>query len=135
MPVVIALLSLILTTTNINANPVPTSTFLPEPYIVPRLDDLSLAASCVPCQCPTNNSNDREIINIVWSCVLTIFACTWTAIHPNIPSPEDGFWTVRGRKLWSMIFMLVAPEIVACWAIRQWLGAREIADRFKGNLR
>ncbi len=29
----------------------------------------------------------RTTSDIVTSCLATIFACTWTAIHPNIPSP------------------------------------------------
>jgi hypothetical protein len=29
--------------------------------------------------------------------------------------------------------MVFAPEMVTCWAMRQWLGARTIADQFKGK--
>jgi hypothetical protein len=29
----------------------------------------------------------RTIWNIVWSCLVTIFSCTWVAVHPNIPRP------------------------------------------------
>lgn len=30
----------------------------------------------------------RTIWNIIWSCLVTIFACVWVAIHPNIPQPK-----------------------------------------------
>ncbi|TFK58067.1 hypothetical protein BDN72DRAFT_866247, partial [Pluteus cervinus] len=48
-------------------------------------------------------------------CVLTVFACVYTALHPNIPDPE--------AKLWKKI----SPEAVIWWAMRQWYGARSIA--------
>ncbi|KAF8169526.1 hypothetical protein BJ912DRAFT_999464 [Pholiota molesta] len=31
----------------------------------------------------------RDISDIIISCFATIFACTWSAVHPNIPSPWD----------------------------------------------
>lgn len=30
----------------------------------------------------------RTVWNIIWSCLITIFACIWVAIHPNIPQPK-----------------------------------------------
>lgn len=30
----------------------------------------------------------RTVWNIIWSCLITIFACIWVAIHPNIPRPK-----------------------------------------------
>ncbi|KAF8809929.1 hypothetical protein BYT27DRAFT_6509255 [Phlegmacium glaucopus] len=36
-----------------------------------------------------------------------------------------------GRRLGSMVFMIFAPEMITCWAIRQWLGARVIANQFR----
>jgi hypothetical protein len=29
----------------------------------------------------------RTLLGIIWSCVTTIFLCTWVSIHPNIPEP------------------------------------------------
>ena len=31
----------------------------------------------------------RTRFNIIWTCVSTIFICTWVAIHPNIPTRGD----------------------------------------------
>lgn len=40
----------------------------------------------------TNVCNDinncRTLVGIVSSCLATIFACVWIAVHPNIPGPE-----------------------------------------------
>ena len=38
-------------------------------------------------------SHCRSIWNIVWSCLVTIFSCTWIAVHPNVPCQEaNGKW-------------------------------------------
>lgn len=33
----------------------------------------------------------RTVWNIIWSCLITIFACIWVAVHPNIPQPKPTF--------------------------------------------
>ena len=32
----------------------------------------------------------RTRFDIVWTCVTTLFICTWVAIHPNIPPRGAG---------------------------------------------
>jgi hypothetical protein len=65
---------------------------------------------------------------------VTIFACTWIAIHPNVPSPKEGFFLINLRLATIMMFALIAPELIILWAIRQWLMARILAKRYKGAL-
>ncbi|KZP22152.1 hypothetical protein FIBSPDRAFT_1018240 [Athelia psychrophila] len=48
--------------------------------------DLSPAES--PPQCDDIHSC-RTLYDIVQSCVLTIFACVWVGVHPNIPPPRS----------------------------------------------
>ena len=36
----------------------------------------------------TDLTHCRTIWSIVWSCLVTIFSCTWVAVHPNIPCPK-----------------------------------------------
>ena len=91
-----------------------------------------------------NHCNDlghcRTIWNIVWSCLATIFSCTWVAVHPNVPRPkkqEANGWIGRyiqnpllsfmEHRLPLFICALLVPEYVLAWAIRQFLGARKIA--------
>ena len=91
-----------------------------------------------------NHCNDlghcRTIWNIVWSCVVTIFSCTWVAVHPNVPCPkkrEANGWIERciwnpflsfvEHRLPLFICALFVPEYVLAWAIRQFLSARLIA--------
>ncbi|PPQ90235.1 hypothetical protein CVT25_012994 [Psilocybe cyanescens] len=75
---------------------------------------------------------DRSIWNIVLSCLATIFASTWIAVHPNIPAPNESAVRVFGRRLAIMFYLLIVPEMVIVWTARQYLAASDIAKRHKG---
>ncbi|TDL22555.1 hypothetical protein BD410DRAFT_803347 [Rickenella mellea] len=45
-------------------------------------------------------SNDsRTTSDIIWSCLVTIFSCTWVAFHPNIPAPYESSFGIGLRRL------------------------------------
>ena len=107
----------------------------------PSVDHRSLAAN----HC-TDLTHCRSIWNIVWSCLVTIFSCTWVVVHPNIPCPktrEANSWI--GKCIWNpllsfaehrlplFICALLVPEYVLAWAIRQFFGARGIAKQNGGE--
>jgi len=73
----------------------------------------------------------RTVWNIIWSCLVTIFGCTWVAVHPNIPNAEEKWFTTALRRLQLMVMALIAPEIVILWAMRQWMAARSLAKKHK----
>ncbi|KAG2068157.1 hypothetical protein BDR04DRAFT_1057123 [Suillus decipiens] len=77
-----------------------------------------------------SNNNTRSLWDIVWSCAATLFACTWTAIHPNIPGMNEGKFTVLFRRLGIMMTALIAPETIITWATIQFLSARTTAKAF-----
>lgn len=81
-----------------------------------------------------STSSDRTKINIIWTCLITIFSCTWVAVHPNIPAPETKGIEIALRRLRLMVISLVAPEVVIVWAMRQWIAARKLAHQHKGAL-
>ena len=102
---------------------------------IPSLDTRSLDSK----RC-ADLSHCRTIWNIVWSCLATIFSCTWVAIHPNIQRPETGeakswirrciwnpLWLLVEYRLPLFICALLLPEYVLAWAIRQFLSARKMA--------
>ena len=62
---------------------------------------------------------------------MTIFGCTWVAVHPNIPNTEEKLFKSALRRLKLMAIALVAPEMVIIWALRQWFAARELAKWYK----
>ncbi|KAF8998945.1 hypothetical protein BDQ17DRAFT_1283009 [Cyathus striatus] len=94
------------------------------------LDTRSQDGSSVLCSC-----NQRSVLDILWSCLSTLFLCTWVSVHPNVPDPEEEDWKAFWRKLKIMYASLMAPELVLTWAVRQWLGARKIFNMYKSPRR
>ena len=77
------------------------------------------------------STDTRTIHDIVWSCLATVFACTWVAIHPNIPEHNRGYIMNIFYRIRIMLLALLAPEIVISWAGRQWYVAGELAQKYK----
>ena len=71
--------------------------------------------------CPSCNT--RSLWQIILSCALTLFACTWTAVHPNIPGIKEEKVAITSRRLFIMVMGLIAPELMITWAARQFFGA------------
>ncbi|EIW76498.1 hypothetical protein CONPUDRAFT_131142 [Coniophora puteana RWD-64-598 SS2] len=67
----------------------------------------------------------RSLASILSACFLTIFACVYTAVHPNIPSPYDSTFKVACRRTAIVIMAVLAPELIVVWAARQYVSARE----------
>ncbi|KAF8217312.1 hypothetical protein K438DRAFT_1558960 [Mycena galopus ATCC 62051] len=72
-------------------------------------------------------NNCRKLFDIVWGCLATIFACTWVSVHPNVPPPDQSRFALFWRRLKMMLIGILAPEIMAGFAIRQFLGARMLS--------
>ena len=96
----------------------------------------------------TDLTHCRTIWNIIWSCLVTIFSCTWVAVHPNIPCPrkreensciQRWIWnpllSFVENRLPLFIWALVVPEYILAWAIRQFLRARKIAKENEGKFK
>jgi hypothetical protein len=80
---------------------------------------------------PTLDPSDfRDIQDILWSCFATIFACTWVAVHPNVPDPRRSGWTNYKHQVVTMLTALTAPEFVMVWALRQRIGAMKHAKEY-----
>ena len=102
----------------------------------PVISDQSTAPSC------DNIIERRTLLGIVWSCLTTIFLCTWVAIHPNIPRQanlRDKTFLRKFRHKVSRFFQdklplflctLFIPEYVLAWAIRQRIVARKISKEY-----
>ena len=107
----------------------------PTPPIVSHSPELNLC---------TDLTHSRTIWNIIWSCLATIFSCTWVAVHPNMPCPKlrEGknyfqrwIWnpllSFAEHRLPLFICALLVPEYMLAWAIRQHLSAQKIANKNK----
>ncbi|KAF9556555.1 hypothetical protein CPC08DRAFT_820412 [Agrocybe pediades] len=92
-----------------------------------HFNDLLSRDSIIPRDAASDST--RSLVNIVWGCFGTLFACTWIAIHTNIPAPKEKATSVLARRLAVMLYMLIVPELVIMWAARQFMAARQIARR------
>ncbi|TFK70478.1 hypothetical protein BDN72DRAFT_535855 [Pluteus cervinus] len=79
-----------------------------------------------PCAC---GPLERTKFDLVRGCALTIFACVYSALHPNVPDPKATNWQRIYGRLKITFYALIAPEAVIWWALRQWYGARKIAKK------
>ncbi|KAJ7031842.1 hypothetical protein C8F04DRAFT_959856 [Mycena alexandri] len=77
------------------------------------------------CDCTVNSC--RTLFDIVWGCLATIFACTWVALHQNVPDLELGWFSLLLRKLKMMLVTIIAPEVVVAFAGRQLVSALYIS--------
>lgn len=101
----------------------------------PAVNEGGISPSC------DNTNDDRTLWDIIWSCLTTIFLCTWVALHPNLPAPIDPREQSSLKKCHHMLSCLFKnrlplflcavffPEYILGWAMRQSLNARKIIKR------
>ena len=89
----------------------------------------------------TDLSHCRTIWDIIWSCLTTVFLCTWVSVHPNVPYPKRKANCWIERLIWNpllsfaehrlplFICALLMPEYVLAWAIRQLIRAWDISHQ------
>lgn len=68
--------------------------------------------------------NQRGTMDIIVSCVATLFICLWTMLHLNLPAPDDSDWTKLWRKLRWLLLGILAPELPMLFAFAQWASAK-----------
>ncbi|KAJ7752876.1 hypothetical protein B0H16DRAFT_780778 [Mycena metata] len=90
--------------------------------------DLLVRAPETSCDCTINSC--RTLFDIIWGCLATMFACTWVALHQNVPDPDLGHFALLMRKLRMMLVTIIAPEVIVGFAARQLVSARWIAKEF-----
>lgn len=73
--------------------------------------------------------NERGTIDIIWSCVITVFLCSWSVVFLNIPEKHD-FRSYLSTKLSWVAFTIFFPEILASFAQVQYLSARHSVAAF-----
>jgi hypothetical protein len=76
------------------------------------------------------NGNSRGTFDILSTCVFTTFLCTWTALHLNIPAPDESYHAGCFRKLRWMVQGLVGPEFVLYFAVGQRYEAKMSVEAF-----
>ena len=77
-----------------------------------------------------NQPNNRGTLDILWSCLFTVFLCTWVMLCLNLPSPQESYWRTFLRKLRWMVLAIMGPEFVLAFAYGQWAAAKASVKGF-----
>ncbi|KAK0229395.1 hypothetical protein EDD85DRAFT_145535 [Armillaria nabsnona] len=81
---------------------------------------------------PVCTGDQRTLLSIIWSCLATIFACTWLAVHPNVPGRNI---TTKGtiscviERAKIIVVTILAPEVIIAWASEQFIVAWRLHHR------
>lgn len=60
---------------------------------------------------------ERGTLSLVYNCLVTIFACTWTVLHLNVPGRDDSTTTRFLRKTKWMAITILLPEFIFAKAV------------------
>lgn len=76
-----------------------------------------------------SSADGRGTLDIVRSCLFTVFTCCWTASHPDIAHPGSS-WTYRAMdRIACLLVAAIAPEILVFIALCEWAAARDVLHR------
>ncbi|KAK0724173.1 hypothetical protein B0H67DRAFT_529776 [Lasiosphaeris hirsuta] len=104
------------------------------------------------CSSPTSSvsfvsaPDSRGTLEILWSSLFTIFACTWTIQHPNIPEQREGRYPGwKGNLRWGLkgiyenvtlaLYTIIAPEIIVVTAVVGLVAARDSSQKLNQGLK
>jgi hypothetical protein len=89
-----------------------------------------------------SSPNFRGTLDILWSSLFTIIACTWTLQHPNVPEQRNGRdpgrlgdlkWKLKGlyKSALRMFCTVIAPEMMIGAACGEMMSARRELEKMK----
>jgi len=81
----------------------------------------------------SDTDNNRSTITLLYNCLFTIFLCTWSAMHLNVPGEKDTQLRTFLRKCEWMLIGLLAPEVVAVTAVAEWCEASKLVKQVRIN--
>ena len=74
-----------------------------------------------------SESDSRGTWSLLYSCVFTLAVCVYTAIHLNIPAPEEHAAKQTLRRAKWVFAAVFVPEMGVLTAWQQWCWARKIS--------
>ncbi|UKZ56782.1 hypothetical protein TrVGV298_010623 [Trichoderma virens] len=72
----------------------------------------------------------RGTMDILWTCIVTTFLCTFTILCLNLPSRNDSSVRIQGRKILWMAIAIAGPEFLLTAAAGQLAAARDSVKAF-----
>src|SRR5277367_414395 len=79
----------------------------------------------------TWSPNRRGSLDIIWSCLFTVFICCWRVVHPNIPPPNSQWWHRFLDRTIYLVLAALGPELILAVAIREYLDAKACSKRLR----
>jgi hypothetical protein len=70
----------------------------------------------------------RGTLDILWSCIITIFLCCWTSVCANIPGRNDTLMERFWDKLNLACLGIIGPEFLFTLAMGQWISAQHSVE-------
>lgn len=81
------------------------------------------------------DDNTRSSWDIFWTCVSTILACTWTALHISVPTRDETQTVYLWWKAAAWVGTILAPEFMAGTAAEELWQARSAVARCNAAFR
>ncbi|TVY50857.1 hypothetical protein LCER1_G008151 [Lachnellula cervina] len=79
----------------------------------------------------TNSPDSRGSIDIVSSCISTIFLCIWSVLCVNIGLPGESASAKVYQKLKLAVLTILGPDFLLLLVVGQWESARKSCCKFK----
>lgn len=80
----------------------------------------------------SDGDNQRSTISLLYNCLFTIFLCTWSAMHLNVPGESDSPLHVFACKCKWMLIGVLAPELIAgVIAVSEWFDAQMMVQHVR----
>jgi hypothetical protein len=79
----------------------------------------------------TDSPDGRGTMDIVTSCVFTIFICVWSVLCVNICPHGESAWAKVYQKLKLAFICILGPDFLLLLVIGQWESARSSCRKFK----
>ncbi|KUJ18871.1 uncharacterized protein LY89DRAFT_780856 [Mollisia scopiformis] len=119
--------------------------FLPSLLVPSVLGYTTFTPNCSSLAEPVNfvfSTSSRSTLDILWSCLFTLIACTWTILHLNVPEQRgdqdpgwigDCKWFLKGiwMKTKWMILTMLAPELLLSISLGALVHAKEVNELLK----
>lgn len=75
------------------------------------------------------NPDGRGTIDLLWTSFATVFLCTWSAIHPNLPSLGEKENMTFIRRMLYVVSCIIAPEFFAYIALDDLSAAMQLKEQ------
>ncbi|KAK3295075.1 uncharacterized protein B0H64DRAFT_201367 [Chaetomium fimeti] len=79
------------------------------------------------------NPTGRGTIGLLYTCVLTLALCIWTALHPDVGFYKDNWFYGPAYKAMWMFLAIVLPEFVVCCAVSQFVQAKDLRRAWESH--